>query len=129
MDDASHHMPSPQHFPHAIVATWFLVPAQFVVGIIMLLMGPFCDRFGRRVTLLISCIIYLVSCIMCSLTVNIEMLIVSRALQGAAGEGWWKETRDLQCWLSMSGPRRGLMLLHLRIPCSLLTNIKALHAF
>ncbi|GBF97583.1 hypothetical protein Rsub_10719 [Raphidocelis subcapitata] len=57
---------------------------MFVVGVTALFWGPFCDRWGRRNTLLISCSAFTLFSIGCVFSWRIDMLIAFRALQGAA---------------------------------------------
>lgn len=53
-------------------------------GISQLVWGPLSDRYGRRPILLIGLSAYIVAAIASALAASMEMLIVSRAVQGAA---------------------------------------------
>ncbi|KRA24756.1 Bcr/CflA subfamily drug resistance transporter [Microbacterium sp. Root61] len=50
-----------------------------------LVAGPFSDRYGRRIPLLIGLVAYVVTSLLCALSPTIEMLIVARVVQGLAG--------------------------------------------
>lgn len=56
----------------------------FVFGLSQLIWGPLIDHYGRRKTLAGSLVIFLIATIACIASVNIEMLIAARALQGFA---------------------------------------------
>lgn len=56
----------------------------FMVGICCLIWGPASDRFGRRVTIIIALVIFLVVTIPCIFAPNIATLIVFRALEGGS---------------------------------------------
>jgi DHA1 family bicyclomycin/chloramphenicol resistance-like MFS transporter len=47
--------------------------------------GPFSDRFGRRMPLLIGVVAYTLTSILCAVSPTIEALILSRFVQGLAG--------------------------------------------
>jgi DHA1 family bicyclomycin/chloramphenicol resistance-like MFS transporter len=47
-----------------------------------LVVGPFCDRFGRRPALLWGLVAFIVAGIGCALSPSVELLIAARALQG-----------------------------------------------
>jgi DHA1 family bicyclomycin/chloramphenicol resistance-like MFS transporter len=68
--------------------------AQYVISVYMIglalaqiVLGALSDRFGRRVVLLTSLIVYTVMSVVCAASTSMEMLIVARFLQacGAAG--------------------------------------------
>ncbi len=46
------------------------------------LIGPLCDRFGRRPILLAGGICFLISCVICALTHDLATLLVARFIQG-----------------------------------------------
>lgn len=54
------------------------------LGLGQLVMGPLSDKYGRRMPLLISMIIYIVASITCAFVPNIESFIVLRFIQGGA---------------------------------------------
>ena len=56
----------------------------FTSGILSLLWGPLSDRLGRKITIVVALIIFLAASIACALASNIIILIVFRAVQGAA---------------------------------------------
>lgn len=56
----------------------------FIFGLSQLIWGPLIDHYGRRKTLAVSLAIFLIATIGCIVSVNIEMLIAARALQGFA---------------------------------------------
>ncbi len=47
-----------------------------------ILTGPLADRYGRRPTMLVGCGIYLIGSFFCALAPSIEVILVSRFLQG-----------------------------------------------
>lgn len=53
-------------------------------GVSQLLWGPMADRFGRRPVLLLGMLAYVLASLACSLAPSMELLIVWRAVQGAA---------------------------------------------
>jgi Bcr/CflA subfamily drug resistance transporter len=56
----------------------------FVFGLAQLVWGPLIDHFGRRVTLRLSLLLFFIATLGCIFSVNIEMLILSRIIQGFA---------------------------------------------
>ncbi|RZU62445.1 multidrug effflux MFS transporter [Zhihengliuella halotolerans] len=69
------------HASHAAVQ--FTISAMLLGGGIgQLVIGPFSDRFGRRLPLLIGISLHVVFSILCSLASSIELLIALRCLQG-----------------------------------------------
>ncbi|GHD02565.1 multidrug effflux MFS transporter [Zhihengliuella salsuginis] len=69
------------HASHAAVQ--FTVSAMLLGGGVgQLVIGPFSDRFGRRLPLLIGISLHVAFSILCSLATNIETLIALRCLQG-----------------------------------------------
>jgi MFS family permease len=59
---------------------------MFTVGITALFWGPFCDRWGRRSTLLISCAAFTGVSVGCALAPKIESALV-RAKREEEGRG------------------------------------------
>ncbi|KAI8462625.1 MAG: major facilitator superfamily domain-containing protein [Monoraphidium minutum] len=55
-----------------------------MVGLAALLWGPVADRFGRRLTLFVSSLLFLGTTLVCVFAPTIEVLVAFRALQGAA---------------------------------------------
>jgi len=53
-------------------------------GLSQLVWGPLSDRFGRRPILLLGLSAYVVAAIGCAMAASMEMLVIWRALQGAA---------------------------------------------
>lgn len=49
--------------------------------------GPLSDRFGRRPILLIGTVLFLIGSLSCSLASSIEMILVSRFIQGLGAAG------------------------------------------
>ena len=60
---------------------------MLIVGIAQLFIGPISDQYGRRKLALLSTSIYLVGSLFCALSPNIDVLIVSRAVQALGGSG------------------------------------------
>jgi DHA1 family bicyclomycin/chloramphenicol resistance-like MFS transporter len=58
----------------------------FAVGVSSLVWGPFCDLLGRKVTYLASTAMFAAATMGCIFAQNIQMMLVFRALQGAACE-------------------------------------------
>ena len=56
----------------------------FTSGILSLIWGPLSDRFGRKITIVAALIIFLGASIACALASDIIILVVFRAVQGAA---------------------------------------------
>ena len=48
------------------------------------LLGPICDRFGRRPVLLIGGIFFILSTLLCGITQQISIFLIARFIQGAA---------------------------------------------
>jgi DHA1 family multidrug/chloramphenicol efflux transport protein-like MFS transporter len=60
------------------VTMWFLGSASMP-----LIMGAIADRFGRRPTLLVGGILYVISTVMCAIAIDETTLLVPRIIQGA----------------------------------------------
>lgn len=58
---------------------------QYLVGSAVLVWGPLCDRYGRRVVYLVSLSMFVASSVVCAVAPNIAILIAFRAIQGASG--------------------------------------------
>jgi len=65
--------------------------AQLMVGIFLLgfsiaqlVVGPISDRYGRRLTLLVGLLLYLIFSVLCAIAPNLESLLAARLLQGVA---------------------------------------------
>ncbi len=79
------------------IARAFSVSEQVVEGTISinflgfclsaLFYGPLSDRFGRRPILLLGTLLFLVGSLSCSLSASIEMILVSRFVQGLGAAG------------------------------------------
>jgi len=52
--------------------------------LVQLVFGPLADRYGRRPMLLWGAVLYIVASIACSLSPNIEIMMLARVLQGIA---------------------------------------------
>jgi DHA1 family bicyclomycin/chloramphenicol resistance-like MFS transporter len=55
------------------------------LGLGQLLVGPFSDRLGRRVPLLVGLVLFILTSASCAVTTSMTVLIVLRLLQGMAG--------------------------------------------
>lgn len=62
---------------------WTLSGFMFSFALSMLLWGPLSDRYGRRPILLCGSALFVLASVMAAISFNLEMLIVSRSLQGA----------------------------------------------
>lgn len=58
---------------------WFLGSASM-----QLFMGPLSDRYGRKIVLLIGCLLYMVSSFVCAITPNIYLFLGARFIQGTS---------------------------------------------
>src|SRR3954464_8008442 len=67
----------------AWVVTAYLLAATAVTP----LFGKLSDIHGRRITMLVACVIFIVGSIACALAPNMPTLIAARALQGIGGGG------------------------------------------
>ena len=64
-----------------------LTTAMIGLAVGQLLLGPMSDKFGRKIPLIISLLIYIISTILLIFSPNIETMIVLRAVQGLASAG------------------------------------------
>ena len=59
-----------------------------VTAVLMLVMGPLSDRFGRRPVLLLALTVYALASLVCALATNFWLFLGFRVLQGAVVAGW-----------------------------------------
>jgi len=73
--------------PYAVVA---LSVSGYLVStaVMMLIMGPLSDRFGRRPILLAALVIYVIASVICTLATDIWVFLTFRILQGAIVACW-----------------------------------------
>ncbi|MGH3756315.1 MFS transporter [Actinophytocola sp.] len=64
---------------------WITDIYAFIVAGLTVTMGNVGDRFGRRKILLISAAMFVVASLLCAFATSVTMLIIARALLGAAG--------------------------------------------
>lgn len=64
---------------------WITDIYAFIVAGLTVTMGHVGDRFGRRKILLISSSVFVVASLVCAFSTSVPMLIISRAVLGAAG--------------------------------------------
>ena len=64
-----------------------LTTAMIGLAVGQLLLGPLSDKFGRKKTLIISLVIYIISTILIVYAPNIESMIVLRVIQGLSSAG------------------------------------------
>ena len=64
-----------------------LTTAMIGLAVGQLLVGPMSDKFGRKIPLIISLLIYIISTILLIFSPNIETMIVLRAVQGLSSAG------------------------------------------
>ena len=64
-----------------------LTTAMIGLAVGQLLLGPMSDKFGRKMPLIISLLIYIISTILLIFSPNIETMIVLRAVQGLSSTG------------------------------------------
>ncbi|HUZ89468.1 MAG TPA: MFS transporter [Candidatus Acidoferrales bacterium] len=76
----------PAHLLGVLEAQTYVYNAYLLtLASLLVLAGAISDRFGRRRIFLLGVIGFAAASVLCGLAVNMEMLIVSRMLQGAAG--------------------------------------------
>ena len=59
-----------------------------VTAVLMLVMGPLSDRFGRRPVLLLAMTLFSLASLVCALATNVWLFLAFRVLQGAVVSGW-----------------------------------------
>ena len=64
-----------------------LTTAMIGLAVGQLLLGPLSDKFGRKIPLIISLVIYIISTILIVYAPNIEAMIVLRVIQGLTSAG------------------------------------------
>ena len=64
-----------------------LITAMIGLAVGQLLLGPMSDKFGRKIPLIISLLIYIISTILLIFSPTIETMIVLRAVQGLSSAG------------------------------------------
>lgn len=64
-----------------------LTTAMIGLALGQLLLGPLSDKFGRKIPLIISLVIYIISTILIVYAPNIESMIVLRVIQGLSSAG------------------------------------------
>jgi len=86
-------LPSLSNIAEAFQADYALVNLSIAVyagmtAVLMLIMGPLSDRFGRRPVLLVGLVIFILASLGCLLAANIWVFLFFRMLQGAIISGW-----------------------------------------
>ena len=64
-----------------------LTTAMIGLAVGQLLLGPLSDKFGRKIPLIISLVIYIISTVLIVYAPNIESMIVLRVIQGLSSAG------------------------------------------
>ena len=64
-----------------------LTTAMIGLAVGQLLLGPLSDKFGRKIPLIISLVIYIISTVLIVYVPNIESMIVLRVIQGLSSAG------------------------------------------
>ena len=64
-----------------------LTTAMIGLAVGQLLLGPLSDKFGRKIPLIISLVIYIISTVLIVYAPNIEAMIVLRVIQGLSSAG------------------------------------------
>jgi Bcr/CflA subfamily drug resistance transporter len=59
-----------------------------VTAVLMMVMGPLSDRFGRRPVILLALIIFTLASLVCALSSNIWVFLIARVFQGVIISGW-----------------------------------------
>ena len=71
----------------ASMAQLTLTTAMIGLAVGQLLLGPLSDKFGRKIPLIISLVIYIISTVLIVYAPNIESMIVLRVIQGLSSAG------------------------------------------
>ena len=64
-----------------------LTTAMIGLAVGQLLLGPLSDKFGRKIPLIISLVIYIISTVLIVYALNIEAMIILRVIQGLSSAG------------------------------------------
>ena len=76
------------YFGAATVVVNMTMVAFFIsMAVGMLVLGPLSDRFGRKITLIVSLLLYMLASVMCAVTASIYFLILMRIIQGIGAGG------------------------------------------
>lgn len=76
------------YFGAATVVVNMTMVAFFIsMAVGMLVLGPLSDRFGRKITLIVSLLLYMLASVMCAVTASIYFLIFMRIVQGIGAGG------------------------------------------
>ncbi|GAB2583142.1 MFS transporter [Dyella jejuensis] len=77
-------LPSIQHDLRAPLSDlqWVMDAYTIVIASLLMLAGSMADRFGRRRTFQLGMVLFSLGSLLCSVASSIEVLIISRALQG-----------------------------------------------
>ena len=76
------------YFGAATVVVNMTMVAFFIsMAVGMLVLGPLSDRYGRKITLIISLLLYMLASVMCAVTASIYFLIFMRIVQGIGAGG------------------------------------------
>ena len=76
------------YFGAATVVVNMTMVAFFIsMAVGMLVLGPLSDRFGRKITLIVSLLLYMLASVMCAVTASIYFLILMRIVQGIGAGG------------------------------------------
>ena len=59
-----------------------------ITAVLMLILGPLSDRFGRRPVMLVALIIFVIASFVCSLATDVWVFLIFRVLQGTIIAGW-----------------------------------------
>lgn len=86
-------LPSLSNIAEAFQADYALVNLSIagyagMTAVMLLIMGPLSDRFGRRPVILVGLVIFILASLGCLLATNIWVFLLFRMLQGAIICGW-----------------------------------------
>lgn len=59
-----------------------------ITAVLMLIIGPLSDRYGRRPVMLVALIIFVIASFVCTLATNVWVFLAFRVLQGTIIAGW-----------------------------------------
>ncbi|MEX1035726.1 MAG: multidrug effflux MFS transporter [Sneathiella sp.] len=59
-----------------------------ITAVLMLIIGPLSDRYGRRPVMLVALLIFVMASFVCMLATNVWVFLVFRVLQGTVIAGW-----------------------------------------
>lgn len=68
-----------EHEIQSTLTFWFLGASS-----LQFILGPISDRFGRRIIILMGCILFIISSVFCALADSLSTLLIARLVQGTS---------------------------------------------